>query len=111
MKNISILLTLVAFLFPAEKWEYLFGVYEYDDIGDGTYLHMFMLTSELGDEQEKKYSSGWRGDKYDEEVLQPLIQSLNKLGADGWEMIAMEEKPINHPPITIIYTFKRKVTN
>ena len=112
MKQIVLLLTLFSFSFTSEKWEYLIGEFSNKDgfmiigsmDGENTSLDKYSTTIEEGDKEKAYYTSI------------ALQASLNKMGADGWELITIAQTALNSaktqweikkPKLSNVYYFKR----
>ena len=105
MKKLIILLTLVAVSFSADKWEYLevfsvidvksdycgFNVYPQDGEYKKYNLQISCYAGE-GNDDANSYSNAL------------YINGLNKMGADGWELVSVSDYDFNRT-----YYLKRKI--
>ena len=102
MKKLILLLTLVAVSFSADKWEYAIGEY----IGQYTKIYPDKTRWELTYNETEKDIIYLRNLKvYDGEIKKFRLYGMNKMGQDGWELVAsyVNDRSRN------IYHFKRKI--
>ena len=113
MKKIILLLTLIAFSYSGEQWEYLLGEFSSKNgfliIGltdnKDKLFNMYTTLIEEGDKDASFYTRV------------ALSTALNKMGEDGWELINIEEtelnpaknqKEIKNPRLEKVFYFKRR---
>ena len=109
MKKLILFLTLVTLSFSANKWEYCRAIRQETD-GLVTFLPFFEDSTSFSSlEFTAKYQATSR--KYSNDSLpfvNPELIGLNKLGADGWELVHFENISTSHIP-EILYYLKRKI--
>ena len=116
MKKIILLLIIFTFAFSVEKWEYLIGEFN----SKNGFMTMGLTYEE--DESFSKYTTlieqGDKDASYYAHVA--LKTALNKMGADGWELInivatqinpAKTQREIKKPRLENVFYFKRMATN
>ena len=98
MKKIILLVVLVTLTFSADKWEYLVGKHQnMKSVGWRGFV--------FPQAYEGKYDKYRNGMKEYDSPLYPLINSLDKIAEDGWELVSVS---VENESLTL-YHFKRKV--
>ena len=98
MKKLILLLTLFSLLFSAEKWEYAVGIYTKIVTEQSSYEDFVAVM--VGGKINNKYNIS-----NNEKLSNKQLVGMNRMGADGWELM-FKEKGDKHS--NYIY-FKRKV--
>ena len=98
MKKLIILFTLVAVSFSADKWEYMMA----------TNIHLIKDKITFFNATDSTYNVNWN--EKDSNAKNVLYRGLNKMGADGWELVSIDDNDnLNEQALMTTLYFKRKI--